>query len=210
MIHGSVQNQVRPHPITYYCQKGFSLFQITRNIWQGRFVSHQQLDGLRRHRITHVLNVGESPSQLTETDGPFEKMEWIPIEDLVLIPTDAAIRCVDALHACVCEGDSNVYIHCVAGWNRSPTVLWLYLVACGINTSTARTMIASRSYDAVPGHPLLINDALVAAITDHGAKRFIPHPRIKALDAVDMAEPSHAPESAVGPDTNKEPSPPTR
>ncbi len=182
------------------------MFQITRNIWQGRFASRKRLDGLRRHGITHVLNVGESPNQLTETDGPFQKMEWIPIADLTLIPTDDAIRCVDALHACVCDGDSNVYIHCVAGWNRSPTILWLYLVACGFDTSTARSMIDSKSYDSVPGHPLLINDVLVTAIIDHGAERFTPHPRIRALDAVETTASSHA----AKPVEDGRPSPPTR
>ena len=32
----------------------------------------------------------------------------------------------------VIEPDSQVYIHCIAGQLRSPTALWLYLMACGV------------------------------------------------------------------------------
>jgi hypothetical protein len=161
-----------------------TLFRITRNIWQGRFASRQRLDDLRRLGITHIVNVGESPNQLSEEDGPFKRVAWLPIEDLTIIPTSAAILCVNALHECVCDGGSNVYIHCVAGWNRSPTVLWLYLIACGINETTAKQLIASSSYDAVPGHPKLIDDALLVAIRKHGASNFQPHPRVTALESV--------------------------
>lgn len=136
------------------------------------------------------MNVGESPSQLTEAGDLFRKVLWLPIEDLVIIPTAAAIRCVDAVHRCVCDGDSNVYVHCVAGWNRSPTVLWLYLVACGIEPSTAKSWIASTSYDAVPAHPRLIDDALVAAICRYGEDEFRPHPRPTALERVHPAAPA--------------------
>ena len=162
------------------------MFRITRNIWQGRFPSHQRLDELKRNAITHIVNVGESPSQLTEADGPFQRIVWSPIEDLARIPTSEAIGCVSAIHECICEMDSNVYIHCVAGWNRSPTVLWLYLVACGVDSAVAKNMIASVAYDAVPAHPKLIDDILVHEIAAYGAVRFMPHPRPEALTAANV------------------------
>lgn len=168
--------------------KGNALFQITRNIWQGRFASRQRLDELRRFGITHVINVGESPNQLNELDGPFQRVIWHPIEDLVRIPSEDAIQCVDAIHECIRETGSNVYIHCVAGWNRSPTVLWLYLVACGLDRDTATKMIVLSSYDAVPAHPALIDESLVDAILRHGAANFIPHPRPMALTAATVVE----------------------
>jgi hypothetical protein len=164
------------------------LFRITRNIWQGRFASRQCLDELRRLGITHIVNVGESPNQLTVSDGPFKRVAWSPIEDLVVIPTAAAVQCVTALHGAVCDGVSNVYIHCVAGWNRSPTVLWLYLVACGFDAKAAKQLIASSSYDAVPGHPKLVNDELVATVRQYGAANFQPHPRTSALDPIPLAD----------------------
>ena len=144
---------------------------------------------------------GESPNQLTEADGPFQRIVWNPIEDLVRIPTTDAIACVSALHECVCDADSNVYIHCVAGWNRSPTVLWLYLVACGVDSTVAKNMIESVSFDGVPAHPKLIDDILVHEITAYGATCFMPHPRPEALTAPNVGESgSGEPESPMTPD----------
>lgn len=128
--------------------------------------------------------MGESPNQLTENDGPFKRLLWIPIEDLVLIPSATAIECVAALHEAVCDGDSNVYIHCIAGWNRSPTILWLYLAACGVEPEAAANLIGKSSYDAIPNHPKLIDSNLVNTICEYGAANFRPHPRPTALDAI--------------------------
>ena len=121
-------------------------------------------------------------------------MVWHPIEDLVRIPTPDAIECVNMLHECVCDADSNVYVHCVAGWNRSPTVLWLYLVACGIDPDIAKNVIAYSSYDAVPAHPKLIDDSLVATVLAYGSTNFRPHPRCSALDSANVVEQGDRPE----------------
>lgn len=164
-----------------------TLFRITRNIWQGPFASRKRLPELQRQTITHIVNVGESPPQLDLADGPFSAVNWVPIEDLVLIPVDAALQCIDALHHAVCAADSNVYIHCVAGWNRSPTVLALYLMACGIDRDEACDRIARHSYDAVPLHSQLVNDDLVRHVRQYGLDNFTPHPRLEALDAPTVA-----------------------
>jgi hypothetical protein len=159
-----------------------TLFRITRHIWQGRFASPDRLEDLRRCRISHILNVSDSPSPLSESDGPFQRIIWHPIEDLVRIPTEAAIQCVVSIHACVCEPESNLYVHCLAGWNRSPTVLWLYLIGCGMPADTAKNLIAKASWDAVPAHPKLIDDRLVASIREYGVVHFLPHPRPSAME----------------------------
>jgi hypothetical protein len=127
-----------------------------------------------------------------EADGPFKRIIWHPIEDLVRIPTPEAIKCVDAIHECICDSDSNLYLHCVAGWNRSPTVLWLYLVGCGFQSETAKQLIATASWDAVPAHPKLIDDRLVTKIREHGAVNFLPHPRPTAIAPPKMDEQNDA------------------
>ena len=52
----------------------------------------------------------------------------------------------------------------------------------------AKNWITSASYDAVPAHPRLIDDALVGAICRYGETKFRPHPRPTALEPVDTAE----------------------
>jgi protein-tyrosine phosphatase len=149
---------------------------------QGPFASEKRLGELRALRISHILNVGESPNLLGHEHG-FAQVSWLPIEDLRRIPDHIAIECLDTLHQMVCVENSKVYVHCVAGWNRSPAIVWLYLVSCGVEKSVAKVMIESRSYDAIPCHPELLDAELVSTVICHGSKRFLPHPRPEALQS---------------------------
>ena len=161
---------------------GASLFQITNNIWQGRFAADRLITNLQFVGITHILNVSETPNQLELADGPFRKIQQISMRDGVPIPEDVALNCIKTLHDCLCEDDANLYIHCVAGWNRSPTILWLYMIACGVDSVAARSQICRASIDAVPAHPKLITPHLVNAIIEFGETHFQPHPKKSALE----------------------------
>ena len=61
-----------------------------------------------------------------------------------VMPDDLALTCLATLHRMVCESEARVYLHCIAGQNRSPTVLWLYLVACGLPPEQAKVIIEAR------------------------------------------------------------------
>jgi len=158
------------------------IFAITRCIYQGPFASLKREPNLVAEGVTHVLNVGESPSILRAGPGSFREIAFHPIPDFARMPDDFVLPCLDTLHRMVCEPGSNVYVHCVAGQNRSPTIVWLYLVACGLDPSAAKEVIASRTLDAVPGHAELVDDALVDLVERHGAVAFRPHPRPEALE----------------------------
>jgi Swiss Army Knife protein, DSP-PTPase phosphatase domain len=157
------------------------MFAITRVIWQGRFASPVRLPELRAAGITHILNVCEAPHVLRAAEGPFVELASIAIDDLEPIPEPTALACLDTLHRMATTADSRVYLHCIAGCNRSPTILWLYLVACGLDPQFAKEQISARNIDAVPGHSRLVTPQLVARAIDH-AQRFLPHPRPAALE----------------------------
>jgi hypothetical protein len=74
-------------------------------------------------------------------------------------------------------------LNCVAGQNRSPTIIWLYLVACGPEPAVAKELIERRTLDACPGHSLLVDDALVRVVREHGRLAYQPHPRPEAIEA---------------------------
>ena len=158
------------------------IFPVTRFIWIGPFASPERRATLVANGITHVLNVGEAPSVLAASDGPFTEIAWHPIADLERIPNEAAVAILTRLHEMVCRPNANVYVHCIAGWNRSPTVVWLYLVACGMDEDEAKRLITRHAWDAVPGHGRLVDASLIDLVQQFGRQSFLPHPRPEALD----------------------------
>jgi hypothetical protein len=161
------------------------VFPITNAIWLGPFASPERKAILTAGGVTHLLNVGEAPSVLTVEDGPFRAVEWQPIVDLERLPEQSAIKCLTSLHSMVSEADGLAYVHCIAGQNPSPTIVWLYLVACGLPPTDAKALIERRAPDAIAGHSKLVDAALIAAVQKFGAKHFVPHPRLGAIVAAD-------------------------
>ena len=161
------------------------VFPITRSLWLGPFASPERRPVLAEAGVTHLLNVGEAPSVLKAADGPFREVAWLPIDDLERVPYESALACLGALHRMVCEPGALVYVHCIAGRNRSPTVVWLYLVACGSPPEEARRIIEGRAWDAIPGHSRLVDAALIERVRQFGGDILLPHPRPEALEPVD-------------------------
>jgi len=158
------------------------IFQITASLWMGAFATPERQRRLWELGITHVLNVGEAASILPSANAPpFRESAWHAIDDLQLISVMNASAILRMLHRMISEPESRVYVHCIAGQNRSPTIVWLYLVACGIAGDVARRQIETASPDAIPGHSKLVNPELVQAIQELGRSEFIPHPRKEAL-----------------------------
>ncbi|MDX1929044.1 MAG: dual specificity protein phosphatase [Pirellulaceae bacterium] len=154
---------------------------MTEDLYVGRFASRERLDALRALGITDVLNVSDTPNLLTCIDGPFRTVTWINIEDRTRIPTANALDALNTIHAQLSSDAGRVYVHCMAGWNRSPTILWLYLVACGTAPDAAAKYITANAFDAVPGHALLVDSTLIDAVLSHGRMHFQPHPRKSAI-----------------------------
>jgi len=150
------------------------IFWITKRISLGRFVTPERARALRDQRITHVLNVGTADSIITPEDYGFEAVRDCPIPDLSIIPDDLAIIALDAMHTVLSIPQSRLFVHCMAGQNRSPTVIWLYLIACGLSENEARKLITDHTLDAVPGHSRLVNQRLVSLVKSHGAESYLP------------------------------------
>lgn len=162
------------------------VFWITRCIAQGGWVGADLGKRLHEQGVTHLFNVGDARYPRAVKHIGFSGFAWKPLEDLKRIPDERALEVLDKFHEFVVLPTSRVYIHCVAGQNRSPTILWLYLVACGMTQGEARSVISGRTFDAIPGHPLLIDEALVARVSEHGRSRYLPHVRPEALQPVEV------------------------
>jgi protein-tyrosine phosphatase len=150
------------------------MYRITRVLSVGRFASPERAEQLLAAGVTHVLNVSDAPSQVLAAEPGFREVAWVPLQDSRTWPTALTIRALDALHRLVVQPDSHVYVHCIAGQLRSPTLLWLYLIACGIPADDARDWIEERSPDAIPGDHRLVNQSHVLLAQLHGLKHYFP------------------------------------
>ncbi|MDF1664842.1 MAG: dual specificity protein phosphatase [Planctomycetota bacterium] len=147
-------------------------FWVTERICQGNFVDAKKATYLQRFGITHIVNVCNVPNQVRGEDFGFLEMAWIPTKDHVLFPEEKAIEMVQVLNRMVVEESRKVYVHCVAGQNRSATALWLFLIAQGIEDEVARSMIEDQNIDAVAGYRRLVNDSLIKTVKEYGARHF--------------------------------------
>lgn len=152
------------------------MFRITQCLSVGPFASPQRAGQLLAAGVTHVLNVSDGPSAVSPADG-FAEVAWVPTRDAKRLPRAAVIEALNTLHRFASAPGSHVYVHCMAGQLRAPTVLWLYLIALGIAPDEAQEWIESRAPDAVAGHPRMVDDTHVLLAQKHGLAHFFPHPR---------------------------------
>ncbi len=153
------------------------MYRITQVLSVGPFASLARAEGLRAAGVTHVFNVSDATNVLVSSERGFREVAWVPIDDLSRLPTHVLIESLDTLHRMSAEPGSHVYIHCIAGQRRSPTILWLYLIALGVPPTDARDWIEERSPVATPGHPRLVAHEHILLAQKHGLANFFPHPR---------------------------------
>lgn len=154
------------------------MFQVTPSIYLGPYPLPPTVEALHAAGVRRVLNVADGRGAYEESEPRFAEVAWHAVEDLQRIPPEVAAICLQTLHRLLHgEPDAKVYVHCAAGQNRSPTVIWLYLIAAGVSPDEARQRIESASPDAIPGHPKLVDEELVAWAREFGIKAIRGHLR---------------------------------
>ena len=146
-------------------------YWITSTLAVGPFLSPARVPMLQAAGVTDILNVSDARSYPETLSAGFRSVVFIPIADCVPIDPETVIEFLAVLDEMFqCPG-SRVFVHCLAGQNRSPTVIWLYLNSLGVNAQVAREMIESVSLDAIGGHPLLLSPETLAAMVAHREAR---------------------------------------
>ncbi|MEW4452251.1 hypothetical protein AB1L30_06140 [Bremerella sp. JC817] len=148
----------------------YGVFPVTSRIAIGRFASPARFDYLQQHGYTHILNVSDAASLASTADAGFADVKDMPLDDFMRIPTAEALAILGTLHAFLNIPDSKVYLHCIAGQNRCPTILWLYMIALGLSEDEARQRIVHACPDAQPGHRTLVDQKLIDAVRDWGVQ----------------------------------------
>jgi hypothetical protein len=163
------------------------MFRITECLSVGPFASPERAGRLLAAGVTHVLNVSDGPSAISAAAG-FREVAAVPMHDSRRLPASTMVWALDTLHRMASAPGAHVYVHCVAGQLRSPTILWLYLIALGVPPDDARDWIEDRSPDAVAGHDRMVGDEHVLFAQKHGLANFFPHPRADLIVPVPLPE----------------------
>lgn len=137
---------------------------VTDNIAVGPYPDREKMEELNTNGITQILNVCEIKNIQPDSKLDLE-IDQLPLRDGFLIPMKDALKLMELMHQYIAEG-KKVYVHCVAGQHRSPTVIWLYLISLGYSLEKAGELISDASIDAVPGHPHMFNMELIKTICD--------------------------------------------
>jgi hypothetical protein len=163
------------------------MFRITECLSVGPFASPERAPRLLAAGVTHVLNVSDGPSVVTADTG-FAEVAHVPMHDSLRLPLFTMTWALDTLHRLASAPGAHVYVHCMAGQLRSPTILWLYLIALGVPPDDARDWIESHSPDAVAGHHRMVDHEHVLLAQKHGLANFFPHPRPNLIVPFPLAD----------------------
>ena len=134
-------------------------YWITSTLAVGPFLSPSRVPLLQVAGVTDILNVSDARSYPETLAAGFRSVVFVPIADCVPIDPETVGEVLLALDEMFQRQGARVFVHCLAGQNRSPTVIWLYLKSLGVNAQVAREMIESVSRDSIGGHiPALRSD----------------------------------------------------
>jgi hypothetical protein len=167
------------------------MYRITQVLSVGRYASLERAEELLAAGVTHILNVSDAPNQLMPSESGFREVVWVPFEDFNRLPKHLVSQALNALHRLASEPESHVYVHCMAGHLRSPTILWLYLIACGISPDEARIWIEQRSPEASPGSRRIVDPEHIEFAQSLGLKNFLPLLRGEIIQPVAVDRPKN-------------------
>ncbi len=148
-----------------------ALYWVTPTLGVGPFPSPARVESLRTAEVTDILNVSDARSLSETLAAGFRSVVFIPIADCVPIEPETVTEVLTALDAMFLSPGPRVLVHCLAGQNRSPTVIWLYLCSLDVDATVAKQTIETASPDAVGGHPMLLDAETIGAMAAHRLSR---------------------------------------
>lgn len=131
---------------------------------QGSYPSPDSISFMLKLGVTHLLNL-DTPypdRSMFEEQGVCVHEHFIP--DMCPMNQKDAESIVQIIHDSLRKPGSKIYVHCNAGINRSPTCVWLYLIASGLREEEAREQMLGANKQLVVPDTLLTMDLDLSCI----------------------------------------------
>jgi protein-tyrosine phosphatase len=124
--------------------------QITSQIYQGGWLRPQHIPELVQLGITHVLNLDLPSTDPLPLDEVKITLHNVPVRDYCLMTPQLVREIIEVIDTSLSSPGHKIYIHCVVGVSRSPTIAWLYLIHKGFTPEEATAKIKPNPalYDA--------------------------------------------------------------
>lgn len=133
--------------------------QITSRIFQGGWILAHDIPALSRLGITHLLNLDLPYDDPVPFENANFKLQTMSLIDNCLILPQQVRDIMAHIDRSLSIPDQKIYIHCVEGVSRSPTISWLYLIHSGFT--------AEEASQRVRPNPLLYNEFIVNSLSAH-------------------------------------------
>jgi protein-tyrosine phosphatase len=133
--------------------------QITSRIYQGGWLRLQHIPELVQLGITHILNFDlpyEDPQPFIEANMTLHN---VYIRDACLMTPQLVRDAIEVIDKSLSSPGHKIYIHCIEGVSRSPTITWLYLIHTGLSPEDATAKLKPNPvlYDAGIVQQLIAN-----------------------------------------------------
>ncbi len=111
--------------------------QITSRIYQGGWLRPQYVPELVQLGITHILNLDHPYDDPLPVIEAKLTLHTIYIRDQSLMTPQLVRDAIAVIDQSLASPDHKIYIHCIEGVSRSPTIAWLYLIHTGLSPEDA-------------------------------------------------------------------------
>lgn len=146
-------------------------YLIEENIFQNGYINPNDIELLKSIGITHLLNLHYEYPFLDELIKAGFIIKQIFLLDPAPITDEEANEITDFIHNSIKDPEHKIYVHCDAGFNRSPTVIWLYYLSIGYSEEEATKRIISGHKNLVVPDPFIISNLKLDIIKNRNINR---------------------------------------
>ena len=123
---------------------------ITSQIYQGSWPLPRDIPRLVKIGITHIFNLDlpyEDPTPFIDARFTLHNLF---IRDACLMLPQVVREAIHVIDQSLSSPGHKIYIHCIEGVSRSPTITWLYLIHKGLSPEDAIEIVRPNRllYDA--------------------------------------------------------------